>query len=259
MNFWVVVGGFIMSFKKIYDSVLEDFSMGVGAPLGADQGIPHSGDGIATVPVKMGVNSRFGEVKDNNNSKRKKKRKKKRFILKKYRKKINEDVEDDVEVEDEEEIEEIVPKRKRDRKLTIKQLILNFEKVFRYSFKHCKVEHSVSKGENTLNLLNRATVQSENFRENHKSYQVAVSLRRGSLKEDWDIDNIGEIKCSCPAFRYYLAYPSRSGKLLYGRHPSYAIIPNKVRNASKTPTVCKHLYSYLGYLTKKGIIKNTYK
>ena len=72
-----------MSFKKIYDSVLEDFSMGVGAPLGADQGIPHSGDGVATVPVKMGVNSRFGEVKDNNNSKRKKKRKKKRFILKK--------------------------------------------------------------------------------------------------------------------------------------------------------------------------------
>lgn len=40
----------------------EDFGMGVGAPVGADQGIPYGGDGKAVVPCYMGMNSRFGEI-----------------------------------------------------------------------------------------------------------------------------------------------------------------------------------------------------
>lgn len=40
----------------------EDFGMGVGSPLGADQGIPFGGDGKAVVPCYMGMTSRFGSV-----------------------------------------------------------------------------------------------------------------------------------------------------------------------------------------------------
>ncbi len=40
----------------------EDFGMGVGAPVGADQGIPYGGDGCAVVPCYMGMNSRFGKI-----------------------------------------------------------------------------------------------------------------------------------------------------------------------------------------------------
>lgn len=47
-------------FSKKY--LHEDFGMGVGAPLGADQGIPYGGDGKAVVPCYMGMTSRFGQV-----------------------------------------------------------------------------------------------------------------------------------------------------------------------------------------------------
>jgi len=40
----------------------EDFGMGVGAPIGADQGIPFGGDGKAVVPCYMGITSRFGSI-----------------------------------------------------------------------------------------------------------------------------------------------------------------------------------------------------
>ena len=40
----------------------EDFGMGVGAHVGADQGIPFGGDGNAFVPCYIGMNSRFGEI-----------------------------------------------------------------------------------------------------------------------------------------------------------------------------------------------------
>ena len=43
--------------------VNEDFGMGVGAPVGADQGIPYGGDGKAVVPCYMGCTSRHGTVK----------------------------------------------------------------------------------------------------------------------------------------------------------------------------------------------------
>lgn len=42
--------------------VNEDFGMGVGAPVGADQGIPYGGDGKAVVPCYMGCTSRHGTV-----------------------------------------------------------------------------------------------------------------------------------------------------------------------------------------------------
>ena len=38
-------------------SLYEDFGMGVGAPIGADQGIPYGGDGKAVVPCYMGCTS----------------------------------------------------------------------------------------------------------------------------------------------------------------------------------------------------------
>ena len=43
-------------------SLYEDFGMGVGAPIGADQGIPYGGDGKAVVPCYMGCTSRHGTV-----------------------------------------------------------------------------------------------------------------------------------------------------------------------------------------------------
>lgn len=65
--------------------VNEDFGMGVGAPVGADQGIPYGGDGKAVVPCYMGCTSRHGTVNKATGfggilwPKRKKKRLKRRY------------------------------------------------------------------------------------------------------------------------------------------------------------------------------------
>lgn len=42
--------------------VKEDFSMGVGAPLGADQGIPHSMDGCAVPMMRLGDPAPYGRI-----------------------------------------------------------------------------------------------------------------------------------------------------------------------------------------------------
>lgn len=48
---------------RIHEAYInEDFGMGVGAPVGADQGIPYGGDGKAVVPCYMGMTSRHGTV-----------------------------------------------------------------------------------------------------------------------------------------------------------------------------------------------------
>ena len=52
----------IVPAAQIHEALTEDFGMGVGAPVGADQGIPYGGDGKAVVPCYMGMTSRFGAV-----------------------------------------------------------------------------------------------------------------------------------------------------------------------------------------------------
>ena len=40
----------------------EDFTMGVGAPLGADQGIPHSMQGCAVPMMRLGDPAPYGRI-----------------------------------------------------------------------------------------------------------------------------------------------------------------------------------------------------
>ncbi len=44
------------------DELNEDFTMGVGAPLGADQGIPHSMDGCAVPMMRLGEPAPYGKI-----------------------------------------------------------------------------------------------------------------------------------------------------------------------------------------------------
>ena len=64
-------GGFIRYVKRNSNLLDETFGIGVGAPLGLDQGIPNGGDGIAVVP------QRFGEFRKLKRRRRKLKNKKK--------------------------------------------------------------------------------------------------------------------------------------------------------------------------------------
>ena len=44
------------------DELNEDFTMGVGAPLGADQGIPHSMQGCAVPMMRLGEPAPMGKI-----------------------------------------------------------------------------------------------------------------------------------------------------------------------------------------------------
>lgn len=44
------------------DELNEDFSQGVGAPLGADQGIPHSMQGCAVPMMRLGEPAPYGKI-----------------------------------------------------------------------------------------------------------------------------------------------------------------------------------------------------
>jgi len=84
--------------KSKMNELDEDFGIGVGAPLGADQGIPYSGDGKAVFPCYMGMTSRFGSV-DKKASRFgdllwPKRRKKRRKIRHRYPNFVQESIED---------------------------------------------------------------------------------------------------------------------------------------------------------------------
>jgi len=140
-----------------------------------------------------------------------------------------------------------------DEKETLKSMRDKYKAVFPYSDpQDIKVLNSTEKGKDTLQLHCRGTIESEN---SSKTYNCLIQLHRKTLNDDWTIDDIGEVKCTCKAFRYNVAYPLLINKNYFGTVPGYSRIPNRIRNPKKVPTFCKHVYSYIRYLIKKRIIK----
>lgn len=137
--------------------------------------------------------------------------------------------------------------------LSLQDLVDNFRKVFPYS----KADHNITSykiiGKDTEDMVCTGVVKSS---DNDKSYNVSVKFHRDNTEKPFSIMNIGEVNCSCNAFRYNTAYPDVQNNVFFGQPKSNNRIPNKVRNPQKVPTVCKHLYSFLIYLYNKGIIRN---
>lgn len=127
----------------------------------------------------------------------------------------------------------------------------NYRRVFPRSSTNLQVLESKEK-DYGLTLLCIGYVKSET--DPSKRYKVAVQLHRKNENEKYSIRSKCEIRCQCNAFRYNISYPSLNNKELYGKPPKNFRIPNKVRNPGKIETVCKHLYSYIQYLIKKGVI-----
>lgn len=137
-------------------------------------------------------------------------------------------------------------------KETLTQLRDNFTKVFPYSdYKNLKILNSTSKGRDTLTLVCRGTVQSSTLAHN---YTVLCQFHRKTLEDPWDLNAMVEIKCTCNAFRFNVAYPLFKNKNYAGTVPGNSRIPNKVQNAQQVPTFCKHIYAYLRYLIQQKVI-----
>ena len=137
---------------------------------------------------------------------------------------------------------------------TIGDLLNNFQKVFPYSDKDLGVLSYHVDGKDTEDMVCTGVMQSE-FEE-FKKYKVRVEFHRDDIEKPFSIKNIGKVFCECRAFRYNTAYPDVQSDNFAGQPQGYNHIPNKIRNPDKTPTVCKHLYSFLIYLYNKNLIKN---
>ena len=139
-----------------------------------------------------------------------------------------------------------------DEKVTLVQMRDNFKKVFPYSdFKNVRVVNSTTKGQDQLTMVCRGTVDSQHT---SQTYTVLVQFHRKTLEEKWTIDCMAEVKCTCNAFRYNVAYPLFYNKNYAGTVPGNSKVPNKVQNKEKIPTFCKHIYGYLRYLIQRNII-----
>lgn len=139
-----------------------------------------------------------------------------------------------------------------DEKLSLVQLRDNFKKVFPYSdYKNVKVISSTSKGKDLLTMVCRGTIESQS---SSKTYSVICQFHRKTLEDAWNIDSMVEVKCTCNAFRFNVAYPLYKNKNYAGTVPGNSRIPNKVQNAEQIPTFCKHIYAYLRYLIQQKVI-----
>lgn len=139
-----------------------------------------------------------------------------------------------------------------DEKQSLIQLRDNFKKVFPYSdYKTLRVASSTTKGKDTLTLVCNGNVVSSS---NNGTYKVLAQFHRKTLEDPWDINAVVEVKCTCNAFRYNVAYPLQRDKNYAGRVPGNSMIPNKANNPQKIPTFCKHIYAYLRYLIQQKII-----
>lgn len=137
---------------------------------------------------------------------------------------------------------------------TLSDLLNNFQKVFPYSDKDLSVISYHVDGKDTNDMVCTGVIQSE-FEEFGK-YKVKVEFHRDDLEKPFSVKNVGKVFCECKAFRYNTAFPDVQSDNFAGQIQGYNRIPNRVRNPEKTPSVCKHLYSFLIYLYNKGIIKN---
>lgn len=139
-----------------------------------------------------------------------------------------------------------------DEKESLIQLRDNFKKVFPYSdYKNIRIVTSSSKGKDTLVLVCSGLVESQS---QAALYKVFVQFHRKTLEDPWNINCVAEVKCSCNAFRYNVAYPLYKNKNYAGRVPGNSTIPNRVVNKAQIPTFCKHIYAYLRYLIQQKVI-----
>ncbi len=139
------------------------------------------------------------------------------------------------------------PKFKR----TLKTLYKNFRKVFPNSDPSLKVL-THKKSDAPLVVLFSQVVQSAGGK---GSYKTQIQLRRTNPSEPWSLTNKCEVKCNCPAFRYYVAHPDLRSKNMFGKPSGWNKVQNKVKNVRLIPGVCKHLISATNELIKRKEIK----
>jgi len=150
-------------------------------------------------------------------------------------------------------IKELVEEALIEEKESLLGLAKNFEKVFPASrYDDLRPEHRKVYGEDTTELKIVTQIRGS---KKDQAYSTVLVLRRNDLDEEWNADMMAEVKCSCPAFKYYNANADWKSKNFYGRPDKWAKVSPKKLNLSGTPTMCKHLMRATKQAIEDGIIE----
>ena len=151
-----------------------------------------------------------------------------------------------------------VPRRvRRQSRVTLKQLYRNFPyEVWKYNpvppqpvrLKKLRV---IASG---YALYVSAKVKSAT---SNRWYTTTLVLWRKNKSEKWSWDMKAQFKCSCDAYKYYLAFALYSHGAIVGRPSFWNKVPAVVRNPENKPQLCKHGVLLVNHLIRKGIIKGS--
>lgn len=139
-------------------------------------------------------------------------------------------------------------------KAPLNVLIHNFNKIFpRSGWQQLKVFNLEVDGNVDNDLIINITAEVKSSVADH-TYINHITLRRLDKNTKWNLNMKGEVKCTCKAFHYWMAYPDLQSKNLYGNPRKWNRVPNKVKNPEHFPGICKHLVKLVYFLAMKGLI-----
>ena len=138
-------------------------------------------------------------------------------------------------------------------KQTLNGLVNNFNSIFpNSSYGDLRVTHKKVYGEDTTELKIVTQIKSSS---SNGAYSTVIVLRRNDLEEEWNVNMPCEVKCSCPAFKYNVAYGNLKSKNFYGRPDRWARKRPEKKNVKGVPTMCKHLMRAAQEAVQQGIIQ----
>jgi hypothetical protein len=138
------------------------------------------------------------------------------------------------------------------KKESLKNLIENFKKVFENSsYGDLNPKRRKVYGEDTLELKIVTEIKSGT---GNNGWNTVIVLRRKELDDEWNVDMTAEVKCACPAFKYYTSNANFKSKNFYGRPDKWARTKPEKHNTKGTPTMCKHLMKAAEMAVKQDLI-----
>lgn len=133
-------------------------------------------------------------------------------------------------------------------------LIHNFNQIFpRSGWQQLKIFNLEIDGNVETDLIINITAEVKSSVADH-NYIDHITLRRPDKSTKWNLNMKGEVKCTCKAFHYWMAYPDLQSKNLYGNPRKWNRVANKVKNPEHLPGLCKHLVKLIYFLHMRGIL-----
>jgi hypothetical protein len=145
----------------------------------------------------------------------------------------------------------IVDKSKR----TLNDLLRGFHQIFpRSEWENLKIADVKIGGLHMPILRVDAVVMSS--KDPRRGYRCNIVLRRDlEATQRWNGQHKCEVRCSCPAFNYWMANPDLTSKNFHGNPTAWNKVRNKVRNPRLIPGICKHLVQLSYSLNNSGTVK----